>query len=85
MSINIINAAKATLKYLEIDDTGLQRSFKKELHIQHQREILQAIIDGETTDDKAHRHLGWAQCALTANSIGDMNAYRAINYGSGLE
>jgi hypothetical protein len=81
--MDIVAAASVTLKYvnnvlegpvpdLDIKDPTLQ--------VPHQIEVLEKIINGEVTGEKAHRWIGWAQCALTINGIGDMNVYRAINY-----
>lgn len=81
--MDIVAAAKVTLKYVNnvlegpVDDIDFK---DPSLQIPHQINILEQIITGEVDGEKAHRWFGWAQCALTANGIGDMNVYRAINY-----
>jgi hypothetical protein len=87
--MHIINAAKATLKYAEdeLSSHGHPENdhLPIELQVPHQKECLNKIINGEVKDEKAHRWFGWAQCALAANGIGDLNIYRTINYACGLQ
>ena len=86
--MDIVAAAKATLKYANyvlegpIDDIDFK---DLSLQIPHQISICEGIIAGEVTGEKAHRWFGWAQCALAANGIGDLNVYRSINYACGLQ
>lgn len=84
--VDIKKAAEATSKYLEMEmgiDTGTEYSsgleLIDELSIEHQRDILNNIIHGNVTGEKAHRHFGWCQAALTVHGIGNLNTYRIIN------
>lgn len=86
--MNIVAASKVTLKYAEneIEEGYNDSEFKSSaLQVPHQIKLLNRIIDREVEGEKAHRWLGWAQCALAANEIGDLNVFRAINYACGLQ
>lgn len=48
----------------------------------HVREMLQKIITGEVTGEKAHRWLGWAQgCACAANTA-KLETFKEINHNA---
>lgn len=45
----------------------------------HQLWLLNEIIDGFVTGEKAHRWLGWAQAALTYEGMLTLDACKHIN------
>lgn len=42
--------------------------------------VLENIESGEIADEKAHRWLGWAQCAIVAAGIGTLTEMKEINH-----
>ncbi len=44
--------------------------------------MLANIADGEITGEKAHRWLGWAQCAIVAAKAGTLEEMKAINHAA---
>jgi hypothetical protein len=48
----------------------------RELHV---RDMLMRVANGEITGRKAHRWLGWAQCAAVAAGVGTLEDMKAIN------
>ena len=83
--IDLKKAAEATLKYIDmLEDNGTSLveavHLPHELSTEHQKHLLEQIIKGRMWGAKAHRCLGWAQCALMINGIGDLVVYRMINY-----
>lgn len=84
--IDLIKAADATLKYIEMIE-GVSKplflsSIPEELSLEYQKDLLGQIIKGTLWGEKAHRCFGWAQGALVINGIGDLVVYRMINYCS---
>ena len=53
------------------EENGLTR-----LHIAH---LLDKIIDGTVTGDKAHRWLAWSQCAYVAFGGGTLEQMKEVN------
>lgn len=84
MELDVVKAAKITLKYAEmcIEDErhkNFDRTVPPELSLNHQLNILEEIKRGRIFADKAHRCLGWVQAALCMYGIGDLITYRALN------
>lgn len=49
------------------------------LSLNHIVMMLQKIELGEVTGEKAHRWLGWAQCATVAGGVGTLETMTDIN------
>ena len=48
----------------------------------HIMQMLSKIIQGEVTGEKAHRWLGWAQCAVCMGGGASLNKLKEINFTS---
>lgn len=46
---------------------------------EHVRDMLAQIAEGWVIGRKAHRWLGWAQCAVVAAGVGTLEDMKAIN------
>ena len=46
---------------------------------EHVRALCNDIIDGRVTGAKAHRYLGWAQCAVSLAGAADVGVFRRLN------
>ncbi len=79
--MNIKKAAKETLT-LAINDSRATWSENPALSKPHIKRICLAIIDGEVEGDKAHRWLGWAQCAVVGAGICSLDQMKEINKSS---
>jgi len=53
-----------------------------ELAYPHAIYMLDSIQDERVTGEKAHRWLGWAQCAAVAAGAGTLDDMKAINHTS---
>ncbi len=76
--MNIKKAAKDTLTLI-INDNDATWSNIPSLSKPHVKRLCLAIIDGEVEGDKAHRWLGWAQCAVVGAGICSLDHMKEIN------
>lgn len=48
----------------------------------HIEMMLNSITEGKVTGEKAHRWLGWAQCAAVVANAGTLEEMKAINHAA---
>lgn len=84
-------AARETLKLCEnmlpgvaaivykLDDSFTERPKASRQHIEN---MLNDIAEGNITGEKAHRWLGWAQCAIYCSSELPLEAFKEINHAA---
>lgn len=58
---------------------GAKKNGLTRLHITH---LLDAIIDGTVTGDKAHRWLAWSQCAYVSFGGGTLEQVKEVNHNA---
>ena len=76
--MNIIRAAEETLEHFSKIGNNLSEThpWYGKLHIY---EMLEAIIEEKVIDEKAHRYLGWAQCAMCIGDAVTLDELLQIN------
>ena len=52
------------------------------LSFSHVQDMLLRVELGELVGEKAHRWLGWAQCATVAAGAGTLDEMKAINHAA---
>jgi len=55
---------------------------KYELSVGHIISMLDRIVSGEISDEKAHRWLGWAQACICMGNVENLEGLQRINYES---
>ena len=48
----------------------------------HIIDMLERVASGEITGEKAHRWLGWAQCASVSAGVGTLEEMKNINHAA---
>lgn len=70
--INIQAAPEQSWPYNDYSSTGLR----------HVEWMLDRIEAGDVSGEKAHRWLGWAQCAIVSAEAGTLEEMKAINHAA---
>ncbi len=79
--MDICKAAESTLHIVIVTQNGRwpDGGELSQAHIAH---LLVNIRDKVVTGEKAHRWLGWAQCAATAAGVTTLEEMKAVNHAA---
>jgi len=84
--MNIKFAAKATQNFIDANLCLIGREWPEvideKLSYTHTSFLLESIKLGKVSDEKAHRWLGWAQCACVSAGMASLEDMKRINHES---
>ncbi len=72
--LKLVIEAPMWVEHQDAEDNGLTR-----LHVAH---LLDRIMDGTVTGEKAHRWLAWSQCGFVAFGGGTLEQMKQVNHNA---
>jgi len=82
--MNVKSAAKATQHFVDTNLCIIGRDWPRvadeKLGYVHTMSLLESIKLGKVSDEKAHRWLGWAQCACVSAGLASLDDMKRINH-----